>query len=220
MNLKIKEYNSFSFIFKRENTMKHILKGLALCAGMAAGAAWAQSRPAEPGLNYNELSVGYTSVHFKDSDISIDAKGPKLRAQLLVHPSWFVSLDTMASKGKIQGTKFTYNQTEGLLGWRYALGEQTDLNLTGGLISASAGLSGSKENNDGNVFGIGLRSMLSREVEVSLGVSSLKGKNDTQRVSETSVGLGYHWSPDWVVRLGYASGDGVKTTTLSLGYKF
>lgn len=218
MNLKIKEYNVFSLIFKRENTMKHILKGLALCAGLAAGAAWAQSRPAEPGLNYNELSVGYSLTDIKGSN---DPRGPRLHAQFLVHPQWFLALDSLTTKGKKSGSTAKLSQTTGVVGWRYALGDQTDLNLTGGFMSESASTDATKwGSGDGNVFGIGLRSMLSRELEVSLGVSSLKGKNDTQRVSETSVGLGYHWSPDWVVRLGYASGDGVNTTTLSLGYKF
>jgi hypothetical protein len=189
-----------------------------LCAGQAS----AQS--STPRLPYNEFSVDYGVIKNKDNASSATQHSVGLSGRYLFDDNWFVTGSIGRAANEPSGVAYKNLQQAIGLGARYGLDPTTDLVATVGYTNQRETWSGRPGmNSNETAYGVGIRSLVTEDVELNAAISSNKPKQGGTYVAY-NTGVGLHLSKVWVLRGSYSTSKFNGTTqdayTFSVGYKF
>jgi opacity protein-like surface antigen len=158
-------------------------------------------------LSYNYVEGGYLSV--SPDDLSVDADGFGLGASALLSSNIFIfsgysemETDRLAPSNAV----FNLRSVEAGLGYRMGLGDRTDLNLTGAVVSGkiklkNAGLLGGSESDTGYSLGAGVRHLLTDQIEINGGVNYTDIFDDDG--TSLNAGILFHFTPSLAIGGGY-----------------
>lgn len=187
------------------------------------GASQAHAQSNATNLNYNEIGLGISAVQTRGADHQT-FHGTGLNGRYLLNDTWFVTgaLDRVSNKTDAVAHKDVH-QSAGV-GARYGLSANTDLVATLEYTRTNETVSNkSRTYTYENAYGVGIRSLVTSDVELSASVNSHQPKEGGSYVYY-NTGVGLHLSKEWVLRGSYSNQKyaGVKTDsyTISVGYKF
>jgi hypothetical protein len=164
--------------------------------------------------SWNNIGLVYTSVDIDDTDY--EPSGFTLSGSHLVSDDVYVYGTYLSVEDYIFSTDLEITTLNLGLGYRYALNATTDVFGQISYLNAEAKADGLSEDENGYSLAIGIKSMLTDNVEGIIGASrdSLDGESETS----LSLGLSYFVNEKFSIGAGYTFADDAKI--LNVGVKF
>lgn len=163
--------------------------------------------------SWNNVGVGYINVDIDDVDY--EPSGFALFGSHLVNENIYVHAKYLSTEDDIFGEDLEITTLNLGLGYRHSLNVATDLFGEVSYLSADAEYNNQSEDENGYSLAIGVKSMLTENVEGVLSASrdSIDGESDTA----INLELSYFVSEQFSFGAGYSFSD--EANSLSLGIK-
>lgn len=175
-------------------------------------------------FNYNYVEGGYMSVD--PDNMSTDADGFNLGASALLTSNIFIfSGYSELETNRIPGFNavFNFRSVDAGVGYRMALGDVTDLNLKGAVLSGriklkNAGFLSGSDTDTGYRLSVGLRHLLTDQVELNGGLSYSDIFDDDS--TALNAGILFHLTPSFSIGGGYTYTSDSTGWTAGLRFNF
>jgi len=165
---------------------------------VAAALALPLSAMAE-GLSYNYLEGSYVIPENDDAF--------RIGGSFLLNPQFFLKADGTVFEGG--------NLLTGQLGYRHALNNTLDLNITGGLLYADPD---GGDSETGYTFGGGLRALVAPQLELNGGIAYVDIYDNSDVAF--SVGAVYNFNANWAISGGGTFVDDADEFNVGVRYNF
>jgi len=191
---------------------------VAALLGMMTSFVMAQS-PNEPGLDYNEVSVGYTSMDVTTSGVKRTLTGYGVTGTYLLSPNFFLQGGHGSThKTLTNNTKFTVAQSQVGLGVRLPILAHTDGIALISYAATDTTLLTKTTDSTYSVFA-GVRSGLHADVDA--GLNLVYAKTDKQSAKNGFlVNVKYKFTRNLFVKADYYTVPDLNRYTVGLGYRF
>jgi opacity protein-like surface antigen len=126
---------------------------------------------AKESLNYNFFEVGYADTELDDLDPSLT--GYYINGSYLLSDSWFVGAGYSFGSLDVSGNDVDADEFSLLLGYRFQFSASTDIYVKTGIESRDFEVDGvnvGDRSENGYLLGTGIRSMLTKAVEIDASV--------------------------------------------------